>query len=739
MRCVVSLVGVLGATQLGCSTSAIAPPSSGTAPHINGEGPDAENLEVDLGGLASATVELLSTTGNEPHRMGLLVGVVQQQLARAATYFRSGHDEMGLATIRAAFYLIRAGQVRTDMLVGHGGSLAYAANVLARLGDEGQAEALYSLLVDRLPDSAERQDAIEHLEALRRWQQDTRKLGSMQARSASQRAAIHQALLDPSRETLQRAHEESRDWVRQALTFGGEQRPPRNHFEQDETIAAFRAARSAALTFSALYLRQGDAIGALQAVGEQDVSRLTSPHIRKTLELASEGEPGAWLQLYRLFDTDPSDRDSGLGLDPDVASAAAWGAAMELYRLQPDSLRASAPLATQLLTHGMGEVVPLLLGPVLIESDSPAELSGGLRAILSGIAQFEGLGDMAAARRLYDNAEPLLARAAETQFQGRLNPPPGVVHYQMGAQLARAGELGEARGLLTAAVAAEPFTNALRMLSTIDRQRGNLEGALAALDKIVTAPQGVEELISKAETFRQRFEILRELGRVEQATESLEIALTESLKARKQARNRQTLAYAERVVGRVLEHYGRLDEAGKAGKRAFEASRNDIQQMTQTVLDTSRRALTVGDIRSARDSVRRAMAAELADEDTIYAALWLKLLEGRLGVASDGTVERALAGIETSTGWTAALTAWGRGKWSDAQLLSRASNRTEKVEAMFYLAMSAPRSEDSLSQLKKVAGSEAIQLVEVMIARDLLAHTKKRQPPSLPSRIRLPQ
>src|SRR3712207_7162860 len=61
--------------------------------------------------------------------------------------------------------------------------------------------------------------------------------------------------------------------------------------------------------------------------------------------------------------------------------------------------------------------------------------------------------------------------------------------------------------------------------------------------------------------------------------------------------------------------------------RSYEASRNDIRQMTETVLDTSRRALTSGDLRAARDSVRRAVSADLADEDTVYAALWLKRSE----------------------------------------------------------------------------------------------------------------
>ena len=154
------------------------------------------------------------------------------------------------------------------------------------------------------------------------------------------------------------------------------------------------------------------------------------------------------------------------------------------------------------------------------------------------------------------------------------------------------------------------------------------------------------------------------------------------LSARTSAQTGQDLAVAERVLGRALEHYGARDAARRAAKRAYEASRNDIRQMTETVLDSSRRALTLGDLRAARDSVRRAVSADLADEDTVYAALWLKLLEQRLNVTSDGTAEEALAQIDSSNGWIAKLAAWGRGKLSAQELLALAGNRIEKVEAV---------------------------------------------------------
>jgi len=160
--------------------------------------------------------------------------------------------------------------------------------------------------------------------------------------------------------------------------------------------------------------------------------------------------------------------------------------------------------------------------------------------------------------------------------------------------------------------------------------------------------------------------------------------------------------------------------------------------MTETVLDTSRRALTLGDLRAARDSVRRAVSADLADEDTVYAALWLKLLEQRLKVTSDGTAEEALASIDSTNSWVSKLTAWGRGKLSAQDLLGQAGTRIERVEATFYTAMSGPNDERSLEKLREVAHSEAIQLVEVTIARDLLASRQKLPTPKLPANVQLP-
>jgi tetratricopeptide (TPR) repeat protein len=724
MRVLSSLLFIiaLGVSHAGCTPKNAAPARSGAS----AESTPIEAVAVDDDGFAAAALAVVQNETPSPRRLGLLVGVVQRQLDRAARYFETGQEEMGLAALRGALYLVRAGEMRPEMLAGRSAALSHAAGALARLGNEGQADALYSLLVERLPKGPEQDDARQHLEALRRWQQDTRQPGSMQARGAAQQAALQQALLDPAPAALERAHAETL-------------MPPQSYFEQDETMEAFRAMRTAPLTFVALYLRQGNPEGALVALDEESIARLTPPSLRQRVEgAAADNDPEAWAELFKLFESADVAEDSGPTLDPDLARAAAWGAALELYRAEPQSFRAAMPICSLLLAHGMAEVAPLILEQALEHSEHTREASWALRFVLEAIRQAESLGDLPAARRTFAGAQNLIKFSQREVYGGRVTPSASRLHYFMGAIEAGAGELERAHPHLQLAVKLEPTADALRLLASIDRQRKDYKSALAEIDRVLEITRGTGDAAAQAESHLQRFELLREMGEAARAEESLESALMLGLGARTAAQTGQDQAVAERVLGRTLEHYDERDAARRATKRAYEASRNDIRQMTETVLDSSRRALTFGDLRGARDSVRRAVSADLADEDTVYAALWLKLLEQRLKVTSDGTAEEALSQIDTQNGWTAKLAAWGRGKLSAQELLAVAESRIERVEATFYLAMSNPQDQRSLEKLQEVAGSEAIQLVEVTIARDLLASREKRPKPKLPPNVTLP-
>ena len=145
--------------------------------------------------------------------------------------------------------------------------------------------------------------------------------------------------------------------------------------------------------------------------------------------------------------------------------------------------------------------------------------------------------------------------------------------------------------------------------------------------------------------------------------------------------------------------------------------------MAATVLDAARRALTHGDLAAARSATQRAVEAGLPSEDLVYVAVWLQLIERKLKVPSDGTAEEAYAAIDEASGWPAKLRGWARGKLSDDELLASAKDRAQRTEAVFYAAMArhVGGGGDALPRLAEVAQSEAIDLVEVTIARDLVA------------------
>ncbi|HEY0469642.1 MAG TPA: hypothetical protein VGC79_35875, partial [Polyangiaceae bacterium] len=145
-------------------------------------------------------------------------------------------------------------------------------------------------------------------------------------------------------------------------------------------------------------------------------------------------------------------------------------------------------------------------------------------------------------------------------------------------------------------------------------------------------------------------------------------------------------------------------------------------------------------LRAARRAAQRAVAANLASEDLVYVALWLQLVEKKLNVPSDGTVEEAYAGVDENSGWPARLRAWARGKLSDQELSNAARSASEKTEATFYAAMlKLQTGGDSSKDLERVAQSPAIDLVEVTIARDLLAMRNKPAPDyKLPPGVKLP-
>jgi hypothetical protein len=158
-------------------------------------------------------------------------------------------------------------------------------------------------------------------------------------------------------------------------------------------------------------------------------------------------------------------------------------------------------------------------------------------------------------------------------------------------------------------------------------------------------------------------------------------------------------------------------------------------------MDAARRGLTLSDLTVARAAVERAVSAGMPSDDLVYPALWLQLLEKKLRVPSSGAVEDAYSAIDEASGWPARLRAWATGRLSDAELLAAAKDRSQRTEAIFYAAMARHAqgsAADAKAGLEQVAKSEAIDLVEVSIARDVLASYDQPKSFKLPPNITVP-
>jgi tetratricopeptide (TPR) repeat protein len=721
------------AMESGCASRAVRPavlPSPAAIVHP-------EQVTGDQ--FASVTADILKTRDATAARTNRLVGVVNYQLGRAGDLFDGGHEEAGLSAVEGALFLVRAGEAHPAMFEGRTSALMAAANAVARRGTEGRALALYSTLARILPKGADLTEVVAHLTALKSWEEGTRSRGELQAAGGDERSTVGRALWDPSEEAVQTARAAIVTWIDRAIDYSKEQVPPTDDFERDEAIEAYRAVRTGAMALAALYLRNGNPTGALEAMDMPHVARVVSPHLRESLRRAAEeSDPEAWLELFTTFDRLGS-VDADVALDPELSQGAAWGAAVELFRVEPATMRGVMPLATLLMRHGMSEIAPSLLTPVVVKVAHTDIASWSLGYVLEALMSHDAVGDLAAARRTFREAVPLLDYVEKQPIAKDVTPSVARLRYAMGSLEARSGDLSAARPLVDAAAKSEPSLPGFELLAAIDRQKGAASDALRSLDAVAKIATETSDPGSVAGARLAMYQIYRDQNDVPNATKEVEAALRRALDARQLARTGPEQASAERTLARVLEEYGAVDAARRATSRAYEASSNDQRQLTATVLEAARRGLVTGDLRTARDAARRAIDANVAPDDLVYVALWLRLLERKLGTPSDGTVEEAFAKIDDDAGWAARLRAWGAGRLTGDQLLAAARGRVEETEASFYVAMAALVGGDARGEqsLQKIAKSESIELVEVSIARDL-ATDRKRLDLKIPAGIEVP-
>ena len=103
----------------------------------------------------------------------------------------------------------------------------------------------------------------------------------------------------------------------------------------------------------------------------------------------------------------------------------------------------------------------------------------------------------------------------------------------------------------------------------------------------------------------------------------------------------------------------------------------------------------------------------------------MRLTEQRANSASDGLPLQVFTTANDATGWNAQLQKFALGQLDGAGLERAARTVPERTEAEFYSSLTGkPRGSldaETQASLERVAKSTAIDLIEVKIARDLLA------------------
>jgi tetratricopeptide (TPR) repeat protein len=518
---------------------------------------------------------------------------------------------------------------------------------------------------------------------------------------------------------------------------------------QEEGREAYRALKTAPLVFAAIYLRDGDAKGAIDAIDAAQARELVRPELMHALEgAADKADATHWLAVVNALhparddeheaSSDDSDDEEIMG-DRDVLRVATLGAALEAYRLDPSVPEAAGTIAASLEVMGMAEASPAVLFDAVKAHPEAKIVSGALAITMHAMAGELAADDVEAARRVYRAALPLIAIADDAKLAGKLSPSSSRVQAMMGEIELREGRLPEAHALLEAALKKEKSGAVLLALARIDRYEQRVAAALEDLREALAQKDTVSEPALRGEVLLLTSDITREQGDGAAARTPLIEALHELEKARTGAEG-DNRARIERTLARVLDRFGADKRAEKVLEHALDAAPRNKSEAAATIGDLVARSFVHGDLKAARDGLQRGLAADLDNDDLVYYALWVRLLERQLRVTTDGVADRIFASALEGPRWPGRLAAFGAGLIKSNELIAAARTPSQKTEALFYAAMDKRAAGDvkgSNDQLRQVMSAGGVDQMEVAIARDLLSGVP-RVPGPLPAEIAQP-
>jgi tetratricopeptide (TPR) repeat protein len=732
------LAAALAVPLAGCGPVPTPPPHTATPESLP------PILDVSDDAFSAALYRVLRDGNRTPERQGTLAGVVRRQLTHAAKRFALGADVRGTDSTIGALYLLRLGEGRGDMIDPIASDALKGAMIkFGARGDEGRGLVLLTMRAAALPaGSPERAEVEQHLLALERWVLETRKGGPAEVFGADERAKVSRALMDPSEAAVSDAASAIGSWLDQAAKYESIFRTTGQRPERDEAPETFRALRTAAPTLAGLHLRYGDAKGAVKSIGRFGARRFLSPLLYDRLRRAADVDgPREWQALASVLAhaTGPVDEDdeNAIETDPEVAEASLWGVTIEAYRRDPAHFPTAALLAAQLVRFGMSEAVPLVMSGALEGKPQAVAVAASMELLLSALDADNDADDVEACRRTFQAAAPLLAAADAPALHGFVEPPPSRARFFMASVEMRAGNLAAARPLLEAAAKAEPSVGVFIMLAMIERQADNKAGALAYLERSLAAPDVKYALLDLADAYMLAYEIHRDAGSADAAKAALGAALGTVVAVRKAAADTPSRLRAERLLAHVLDAFGDAEGSARAMDRAIQIAGEDRMALSATVLDAIGHAFVRKDLNGARAALRKGLDADIREEELVYGGLWVQFLERELKATSDGTAEMALRRATGRGAWTGKLAAWAGGRMNETDLANAAQSASQRIEAAFYTAMAHRAAGDPAAEtrLRDVAKSPILELLEVQLAREILAPRKRTE---LPRGITIP-
>jgi len=732
-------------------------------PALHGERGPAEN-QVSDDGFAAAVHDLLVTEPGTPERAVRLRAVESRQMTRASERFKAHAGERGLGAVNGGLYLLRAGEPVQGIFGPQGpDALKGAARELALKGDEGRARAVYDLWSAIAPE-ADKPDIRAHIDALDAWtRQAVTSGGPVASAGGLERVAVHRRMLEPTKEALADAANATSDWIANAVILRDKFRKNRVQPPREEGAEAWRALETGPSVLAAIYLRDGDAAGALAAIDRAQARELLTaerPAFATALEAAAQ-EPSVdrcidlLHQLRPMTGHEATRESEDFADDRDVFGAAAFGMAAECYRLDPTVPEVALTLSVGLAELGMAEATPAMLVDALRAHPDVRLASEALSLARDVIAAEEDSGDPDAARRAYRAAQPLLTLAGGAGLAGKVQPSPARIRAIMGEIELREGRIDDARTLFTQSASEEKLGGVLLSLARIEWRDGHAPAALDHLRDAVSAHDAARDPALRGEILLTISDVTHDQGDAAAAR----TPLTEALKGLVQSRNvpdADARARVERTLARVLDRFGADQPAQRALERAYAAAPGDKHQATQTIELVVGRAFVRGDLAAARDGLQHALSADLDSDDLVYFALWVRLLERQLHAPTDGSPDRVFAtrGDDSEKasdkssdkgadkgGWISTLARFGAGKLKGDELIARASTPIQKYEALFYDAMDHRAAGDTKGGddlLRQVVAGTGLQLSEVTLARDMLDPGKSKLGGPLPPDVSIP-